>query len=432
MQHVRRAALDQGGPLLDPEAVLLVDDGDGEVGELDLLLDERVRAHRELRLAARERGARGRVLLRPQRARQQHDADAELGAEALDREEVLLRERLRRRHQRPLAAVLDRAEEGVERDDGLPRADVALQQPLHRHGAREIAVDLADDRLLLGRECEGQRLAVAPDQLARLAERRRDRGLALAGATGDRELEHEQLVEGEAPAPRLGLVEVARPVERDHGVAAQRQALVLAERGRERVRERVDVRERRLDEPSQPLRGHVLRGRVDRRVVGRGAGVADVVGLHREAAAARERAAQAHLRPGRQAVGDPGLVEPDRVDLATVVTDADVLDGQAPRRPPARGAHHGAGDRDLLLAEQVADRALRRRLLVAVRPVQQQVADRAQAEAREAPRERLSDPGQRLRRPARAGPAAARSSSAATPRAGPRSRTLSDRASLSP
>ena len=143
MQHVRRAALDQGGPLLDAEAVLLVDDGDGEVGELDLLLDERVRADRELRLAARERVPRGRVLLRPQRARQQHDADAELGAETLDREEVLLGERLRRRHQRALAAVLDRAQEGVERDDRLARADVALEQALHRHGAREIGIDLA-------------------------------------------------------------------------------------------------------------------------------------------------------------------------------------------------------------------------------------------------------------------------------------------------
>ena len=35
MQHVRGAPLGESGALLDAEAVLLVDDGDGEVGELD-------------------------------------------------------------------------------------------------------------------------------------------------------------------------------------------------------------------------------------------------------------------------------------------------------------------------------------------------------------------------------------------------------------
>ena len=57
------------------------------------------------------------------------------GAQQLvDREEVLLGERLRRRHERPLAPALDRAEERVQRDDGLPRSDVALQEPLHGDG----------------------------------------------------------------------------------------------------------------------------------------------------------------------------------------------------------------------------------------------------------------------------------------------------------
>ena len=44
MQDVRRAALRQRLALLDAEAVLLVDDGDGEVAQLDALLDQRVRA----------------------------------------------------------------------------------------------------------------------------------------------------------------------------------------------------------------------------------------------------------------------------------------------------------------------------------------------------------------------------------------------------
>ena len=54
MQDVRRASLGERLPLLDAEAVLLVDDGDREVGELDVALDQRVRADRDLRVAVRD------------------------------------------------------------------------------------------------------------------------------------------------------------------------------------------------------------------------------------------------------------------------------------------------------------------------------------------------------------------------------------------
>ena len=79
----------------------------------------------------------------------------------LDREEVLLGERLGRRHQRALAARLDRAQERVERDDRLAGADVALEQALHRRRAREVGVDLGDRLLLVLGQLERQRGAVA-------------------------------------------------------------------------------------------------------------------------------------------------------------------------------------------------------------------------------------------------------------------------------
>ena len=50
MQHVRRAALDERAPLLDAEAVLLVDDRDGELAQVDALLDQRVRPDDDLRV----------------------------------------------------------------------------------------------------------------------------------------------------------------------------------------------------------------------------------------------------------------------------------------------------------------------------------------------------------------------------------------------
>ena len=151
MENVRTAALDERRPLRDPEAVLLVDDGDREIREVDLLLDERVRPDHDLRIPRRDELARGGVLLRAKRAREQRDAHAERRAELVDREEVLLGERLRRRHQRSLSPGLDRAQERVQRDDGLARSDVALKESLHRDLAVEIGVDLAHRALLVRR-----------------------------------------------------------------------------------------------------------------------------------------------------------------------------------------------------------------------------------------------------------------------------------------
>ena len=59
----------------------------------------------------------------------------ELGADALDSEEVLFGEHLGRRHHRALPVGLDGPKERRERNDGLARADVALQQTLHRRRA---------------------------------------------------------------------------------------------------------------------------------------------------------------------------------------------------------------------------------------------------------------------------------------------------------
>ena len=87
-----------------------------------------------IRRACRRGSAPSRVVL--DRAREQRHLDAELAARLLEGEEVLLGQRLGRRHQRALLAGLDRAQEGVERDDGLAGADLALQKPLHRRRLR--------------------------------------------------------------------------------------------------------------------------------------------------------------------------------------------------------------------------------------------------------------------------------------------------------
>ena len=138
---------------------------------------------------------------------------------------MLLGERLGRRHQRAAVAVLDGTQQRVQRDDRLARADVALEQPLHRRRAREVCVDLADRSLLMLGERERQRLAVTRDQLARHAERRRDRRLARPSRARETELQDEQLVERETRAPTFRLGEGARTVQR---VRAHRRARAAA------------------------------------------------------------------------------------------------------------------------------------------------------------------------------------------------------------
>ena len=161
--------------------------------------------------------------LRLDRAGDERTADVEFHADAFDREKVLLGEGFRRCHQRALAACLDRTQERVERDDGLARADVALQQALHRRRSRKVAVDLGDRLLLVLGQLERERGAVAVDQLPRLREGRGDRLLALGGPAGERELEHEQLVEGEPLSALLGFVERSRLVHGHERVCPERK-----------------------------------------------------------------------------------------------------------------------------------------------------------------------------------------------------------------
>ena len=229
------------------------------------------------------------------RAREQGTADAELEAKVGDREKVLLSEGFGGSHERALAPALDRAQQRVERDHRLARADVTLQQPLHRDGACEVAVDLADRLLLVRRERERQRLAIAVDEVARLAERGRERPFPLGRAPRDADLEDEQLLEGEPLPPGLGLAEVAWAVHRRERVALQRQPLSLAQLGGERIGDVKNERQRRIDDPPHRRGRDLLGGRVDRSEIRRCAClVADVVRAGLEAVAA-ELAAQPDL-----------------------------------------------------------------------------------------------------------------------------------------
>ena len=126
----------QGEALVHAEAVLLVDDGEGQVLELHVGLEQRVRADEDVDLAGRQPleqlGARAALLP----ARQQRQAQAGGLGVGGDGVGMLARQHLGRRHQGGLGARLHRDRHGHQRHHRLAGADVALQQAQHAMRAR--------------------------------------------------------------------------------------------------------------------------------------------------------------------------------------------------------------------------------------------------------------------------------------------------------
>ena len=108
------------------------------------------------RSAARDPLERLAPLGRAHAAGEQHGLDARRLGERRDGRKMLARQKLGRRHQRRLAAGLDDVGHGEQRDDGLARADVALQQPQHARLAGEVALDLGERLALRVGQAEGQ------------------------------------------------------------------------------------------------------------------------------------------------------------------------------------------------------------------------------------------------------------------------------------
>ena len=124
---------------------------------------------------------------------------------------MLLSKGFRRRHECALVAVLHGPEQRVKRHDRLSRADIALEQPLHRAQLGEVAGDLVDGRTLVGCELEREDVVVAADQLAFRGQRRRAcLFLERTAAVAEPELKREELFEREPAVRDIGLVPVAR------------------------------------------------------------------------------------------------------------------------------------------------------------------------------------------------------------------------------
>jgi hypothetical protein len=140
-----------------------------------------------------------------------------------------------------------------------------------------------------------------------------------------------------------------------------------------------------LGELAQPIRGDPLGRRVD----GRHPLGAHVVGRHArghlvrgdpELVAIGALAVQDDAGPGRQLVGEPRLVEPDRLQDAGLVRDRGLHDRPPAARTAFRHAADVADDRGLLARDERHDRLGVAPVLVPERQVLEEIARRVDPE----------------------------------------------------
>ncbi len=181
----------------------------------------------------------------------EHAAAGEVAEHRGDRAVVLLGEHLGRREQRGLAAGVDDAEHGAQRDDGLAGADLALEQAVHRVRLREVVLDLA-------------RRPRAGRRSARTAAARRTRsssgpaagpGLGAQGtqrraAAGEHDLGDQRLLEAEAAMADTDLLRSRRArAPRSKAVRASTTSYAVAHAVGEQLGHVVEDRPGEVDRP---------------------------------------------------------------------------------------------------------------------------------------------------------------------------------------
>ena len=118
--------------LLHAKAVLLVDDGQAQSGELHFILDDGMRSHHQGRFAAGNLVHHGLTPFAFARAGQPCHGHAQRGQPGHEFAQMLLGQQFGGRHERALPAVVDCQRRRQSRDDRLARTHIALQQAVHR------------------------------------------------------------------------------------------------------------------------------------------------------------------------------------------------------------------------------------------------------------------------------------------------------------
>lgn len=113
--------------LADAELVLFVDHDEAELGELDVVLQDGLRAHDDVDRAGLDLRENLPPLRRPEPADQRRPANPALAEQFSESPSMLPGQHFRRGHDRRLPAVCDGRKYRVHRDDRLAAPDFSLQ-----------------------------------------------------------------------------------------------------------------------------------------------------------------------------------------------------------------------------------------------------------------------------------------------------------------
>jgi hypothetical protein len=265
--------------LLHPEAVLLVNDDQAQLGELHALLQQRVRAHHDASVPRRGVEQCRAATARTQRSGQElhpgglgsaveHAAARERAEHGGDRAVVLSGQHLGRGQQNRLSAGVDGLQHRTEGDNGLARANLPLQQPVHRARAGELGGQGLTHRALPSGERERHHGVEGVQQPAGAHGPRSGRKLLAGDAlAGEHRLHHQRLLEAQTPPGRLDLRLGGRPVDALQRVTQAEKTVLCPDRRWDRivlVLEVVDVIERQVNGASDDPARQRSSGRVDR------------------------------------------------------------------------------------------------------------------------------------------------------------------------
>ena len=266
----------------------------------------------------------------------------------------------------------------------MPAPHLPHEQPLHRLGPDQVAVDLVDSAALVAGQLEGQRVQPGGDPILGRGQSDPLAPRDPPAAAGDQgRLVEEQLLEGEALPGGLGGMLLSGKVRRRQAVGGARHAQFPAQAPGDRLH-RVPGHRHRLPNPlADALRAQSLGGRVHRDHPGgvEASGCSGHVRVQELVlgdveAALLELPAQQQPRAGDEPVRQPGPVEPDGLHLAARIRYVCLEDRQAPApsRPQLRAAHLDLDGR-LLPQPQLPDADRLGPITVAVGDVAQQIAE---------------------------------------------------------
>ncbi len=246
--------------------MLLVDHHQAQPGELHVLLHQRLRADHQIDLSRPQCFQRlPPFLLRPAAGQQQPPHPA-VGEVALQRAEVLPGQHLGRGHQGGLMLVGHGDEQGVDGDGGLARADVGLEEPLHRPFAGQVAADLGDDLVLVAGQREREQPADARVEDGACRQHRRPAAVAhLAAAQRQRQLQEQEFLVDEAPPRPRRLLQGRREVDGAQRLRRAGPVVQSPQRLRQVLDDMAAVEVERLaDERPEVVRPQAFGQRVDR------------------------------------------------------------------------------------------------------------------------------------------------------------------------